>query len=60
MEEKSRIIKRRKPAAARKAVTIRLRVTAEQRRRFEAAAAREGLAFSQWARRLLLRASANK
>jgi len=60
MEQTSKIVKPRKPAALRKAVTIRLRITPEQKRRFEAAAEREGLALSAWLRRLAVRASATR
>jgi hypothetical protein len=49
-------IKRRKPAAIRKEEWIRFRVSAEQKRRLEQGAEREGLALSAWLRLLGLRA----
>lgn len=49
--------RRRKPKAARKEFTLRLRVTAEQRRVLLAAAERDGLDLSGWLRSLGLRAA---
>lgn len=45
------------PPKALKDDVVRLRIPAEQKRALEAAAARDGLELSAWARRLLLRAA---
>jgi hypothetical protein len=57
MAEPAKTIKRRKPAVQRKQEWIRLRVSADQKLRFEQAAERDGLGLSAWLRRLALRAS---
>jgi hypothetical protein len=53
----ARAPKRRKSKAERKGDFLRIRVTAEQKAALEAAARRETLDFSAWARRLLLPAA---
>jgi uncharacterized protein (DUF1778 family) len=48
-------MKHRKPEAQRKADTVRMRVTAEQRKILAAAAERDGLELSSWIRAIALR-----
>jgi len=53
-------VKRRKPKAERKEVTLRIRVTEEQKTRLEAAAKEVGSPVSTWLLGLGLRAAAKK
>ena len=48
-------IKRRKPASDRKSVFLRVRVTAEQKKLIDAAAAHSGISVSSWAVERLVR-----
>jgi uncharacterized protein (DUF1778 family) len=50
---------RRKPKARRKEESIRLRLTTEQKKTFEAAAERAGLDVSSWLRALGMREAAS-
>ena len=54
------LVKRRKPKAQRKEESIRIRVTAEQKRLLAAAAQRDGLDVSAWLRQLGLRAASGE
>jgi uncharacterized protein (DUF1778 family) len=53
-------VKRRKPKAERKELTLRVRVTEEQKERLEAAAKEVGTPVSTWLLALGLRAAAKK